>query len=215
MHRAFLMIAILLIGWGLAGCGSAKPIKYYTLQLPAAPASPSHTYAIDLEVSRISGSDLLDASPIVYRRGPHEVGTYAYHRWTGSPTEMVQEKLIRMLRKSGEFRSVSGSQSKTGGAAKGDGLVLRGRLYEFSEVDGDSIQGLVTMEFELYNRSSSRVVWTHFYSQTEPVPAKTVTAVVKAIDHDLDRGLNEVVAELTQYLAAPPPRGKPEPPPAE
>ena len=214
MHRAFLTISTLLIGWGLAGCGSPKPIRYYALQIPAAPASPVHSDALDLVVSRVSGSDLLEASPIVYKTGTHEVGTYAYHRWTGAPTEMVQEKLIRLLRKSGEYRSVVGSESRTGGAAKGDGLVLRGRLYEFSEVDGDTIQGLVTMEFELYNRSASKVVWTHFYSQAEPVPTKAVAAVVEAIDHNLDRGLNEVVAELSRYLAANPP-GKAEPPQPE
>jgi ABC-type uncharacterized transport system auxiliary subunit len=204
MHRA-LISSISLIGWGLAGCGSPKPIKYYNLQIPAAPPNPNHAYAIDLVVGRLSGPDLLEASPIVYKTGPHEVGTYAYHRWTGAPIELVQEKLIRLLRKSGEFRSVSGSDSKTGGAAKGDGFVLRGRLYEFSEVDGDSIQGLVTMEFELFNRSSSKVVWTHFYSQTEPVPTKTVRAVVQAIDQNLDRGLSETVAELSKYLAENPP----------
>jgi len=204
MYRAFLIISISVSGWGLAGCGSPKPIRYYAVQLPVAPTPTSHPTAIDLVVSRVSGSDLLEASPIVYKTGRHEIGTYQYHRWTLAPTEMVQEKLIRLLRKSGEYRSVSGSDSRTGGGAKGDGLVLRGRLYEFSEVDGESIQGLVTMEFELYNRTSSRVVWTHFYSQSEPVPTKAVTAVVQAIDQNLDRGLNEVVAELSKWLAANP-----------
>ena len=202
MKRAFLTISISVIGLGLAGCGAPKPIKYYAVQIPAAPAVPSPTNTIDLVVSRVSGSDLLEASPIVYKTGTHEVGTYAYHRWTQAPTEMVQEKLIRLLRKSGEYRSVNGSDSRTGGSAKGDGLILRGRLYEFSEVDGDAIQGLVTMEFELYNRRTSQVVWTHFYSQTEAVPAKAVTAVVQAIDQNLERGLNEVVADLSKYLAA-------------
>ena len=205
MHRAFLTISISLIGWGLAGCGTPKPIKYYNLQIPAAPASPNHTYPIDLVVGRLSGSDLLEEPSIVYKTGTHELGTYTYHRWTGAPTEMVQEKLIRLLRESGDFRSVSGSDSKAGGAAKGEGFVLRGRLYDFSEVDGESIQGLVSMEFELYSRAVSKVVWTHFYSQTEPVPTKAVKAVVRAIDHNLDRGLHEVVAELGKYLAANPP----------
>jgi len=205
MNRVLLTISISLLGLGLAGCGAPKPIKYYAVQIPAAPAVPSPTSAIDLVVSRVSGSDLLEASPIVYKTGTHQVGTYAYHRWTDAPTEMVQEKLIRLLRKSGEYRSVNGSDSRTGGSARGDGLILRGRLYEFSEVDGDSVQGLVTMEFELYSRSSSKVVWTHFYSQSEPVQTKTMTAVVQAIDHNLDRGLNELVVELNKWLAANPP----------
>jgi len=205
MHRAFLTTSISLMAWGLTGCGAPKPINYYAVKIPSAPAGISHTYPIDLVVARVSGSDLLEASPIVYKTGPHQVSTYTYHRWTAPPTEMVQEKLLRLLRKSGDFRSVSTSESKTGGTFKGDGFVLRGNLYEFSEVDGETIEGLVTMEFQLYNRSTSRVVWTHFYSQAEPVAAKALPAVVQAIDQNLDRGLNEVVAELNKYLAANPP----------
>jgi ABC-type uncharacterized transport system auxiliary subunit len=200
-----LMISTSLAVWGLAGCGSPKPIKYYAVQIPAVPAPSSHTYPVDLIVGRLIGSDLLASAPIVYKAGTHEVGTYSYHRWTEAPTEMVQEKLVRLLLKSGQFRSVTGSESKTGGTIKGDGLVLRGRLYDFAEVDAEAITGLVTMEFELYSRASSKVLWTHFYSQTEPVSAKAVPAVVLALDHNLDRGLKQVVEELSKYLAANPP----------
>lgn len=205
MHRASLILSISLAFLGLAGCGSPKPIKYYTVQIPTAPSPSNHNYTVDLVVARITGSELLTATPIIYRTGTHEVGTYAYHRWTGAPTEMVQDKLIRLLRKSEEFRTVTGSESTTGAGSKTDALVLRGKLYDFSEIDGAEMQGQVTMEFELYSRAASRVVWTHFYSQPEPVKSKAVAAVVEALDHNLDRGLNEVAAELSKYLAANPP----------
>jgi ABC-type uncharacterized transport system auxiliary subunit len=205
MCRATLVVSISLAVLGLAGCGSPKPIKYYAVQIPTTPAPSNHTYAVDLVVGRVTGSDLLGATPIVYKTGTHEVGTYAYHRWTGAPTEMVQEKLVRLLRKSGEFRTVSGSESTTGAGSKSDTLVLRGKLYDFAEVDGGEIQGLVSMEFELYNRAAAKVVWTHFYSQTVPVKSKAVPAVVEALDQNLDRGLNEVTAALSKYLAANPP----------
>ena len=38
------------------------------------------------------------------------------------------------------------------------------------------------MEFELYDRKSGKVVWTHFYSQSEPVQGKEISAVVTAFD---------------------------------
>ena len=205
MQRAILMFSISLAVCGMAGCGSPKPIKYYAVQIPAVPSPSNNTYAVDLVVGRVTGSDLLGATPIIYKTGAHEVGTYAYHRWTGAPTEMVQEKLVRLLRKSGEYRTVTGSESTTGAGSKSDALVLRGKLYDFSEVDGPEIQAAVAMEFELYNRRTSRVVWTHFYSQTEPVKSKAVAAVVEALDQNLDRGLNEVTASLSKYLAANPP----------
>jgi ABC-type uncharacterized transport system auxiliary subunit len=113
--------------------------------------------------------------------------------------DMVQEKLIRLLRTTGEYQSING------GSMSGGELVVRGRLYDFAEVDGESITGLVSMEFELYNRKTATIVWSHFYSQTEPVETKQVPAVVQALDRNLDRGLKEVVAGLGRYFAANPP----------
>ncbi len=83
--------------------------------------------------------------------------------------------------------------------------MVRGRLYEFTEVDGDGINGLVSMEFELYNRKTAKILWTHFYSQTEPVEGKEVPAVVQALDRNLDRGLKEVVSGMSQYFSQNPP----------
>jgi ABC-type uncharacterized transport system auxiliary subunit len=198
MHRVF-WIGVAALVWG--GCGSPKPIRYYTIQIPAAPSPMTHTYAIDLQVGRITAPDLLTTEPIVYKTGANEVGTYNYHRWTDAPIDMVQEKLIRLLRKSGDYESVSAVRTPIGA------LTVRGRLLEFAEVDGDTISGLVTMEFDLYDKKAAKVVWTHFYSQTEAVQGKEVPAVVQALDRNLDRGLNEVVAGLSKFFAAHPPVG--------
>ncbi len=184
----------------LSGCGAPRPIMYYGIQVPATPAPSHFTYPIEIVVGRITGPDLLEATPIVYKTSRNQIGTYQYHRWTEAPVQMIQAKLIRLLRTSGEYRAVS----DPGGSSVGD-LVVRGRLYEFTEVDGEAITGLVSMEFELYNRKSNSMVWTHFYSQTEPVEGKQITAVVQALDRNLDRGLKEVVARLGQYFVANPP----------
>ena len=81
-------------------------------------------------------------------------------------------------------------------------FVVRGKLYDFEEVDSASITGLVSMEFELYERKSGKVVWSHFYSQSEPVQSKEISAIVTALDTNLDRGLKETAAGLNQYLSA-------------
>jgi ABC-type uncharacterized transport system auxiliary subunit len=79
--------------------------------------------------------------------------------------------------------------------------VVRGKLYAFEEVDGGSIKGLVSMEFELCDRKSGKVLWSHFYSESEPVDGKKMSAVVTALDLNLDRGLKEVAAGLNQYFS--------------
>lgn len=184
---------------GLCGCASPRPINYYDLQIPAAPTPAGHTYPVGVVVGRIQGSDLLEASPIVYKTRRNQMGTYAYHRWSDAPVQLLQEKLVRMLRTSGEYQSVT----RSGDPSSGD-LLIRGRLYDFTEVDGDSVSGLVSMEIELFNRKTAKILWTHFYTGTEPVPGKKVQVpeVAQALDRNLDRGLTEVVTGLSRYFAS-------------
>ena len=104
-----------------------------------------------------------------------------------------------MLRASGRYQSVTG----LGSASEGQ-FVVRGKLYDFEEVDGGSIAALVSMDFELYDRKSGKVVWSHFYSQKEPVEGKNISAVVTALDLNLDRGLTEVTAGIDQYFSSEP-----------
>jgi len=201
MQRLTYFAVIVLLVSGLGGCGSPKPIKYYAVQIPATPAPSSNTYPIDLVVNRLTGSSLLEAMPIVYRNAANQMGTYALHRWEDAPVEMIQMRLIRLLRSTGQYQSVGGT-----GTVAGAEFVVRGRLYEFQEVDGAAISAQVTMEFELYDRKANKVLWTHYYSQSEPAQGKEITSVVQALQTNLERGLKEVVAGLSQYFAANPPK---------
>ena len=52
--------------------------------------------------------------------------------------------------------------------------------------------------------SRAKILWTHFYSQSESAQSKDIPAVVTALDTNLDRGLKEVAAGLNQYFSANP-----------
>ena len=202
MYRLTCILATVLLA--SIGCGSPRPIKYYVVQGPAAPApalSDTVAYPIDLAVRRLTGPSLLESAPIVYRSGANEIGTYAYHRWEDSPVDLVKVRLLRVLRNTGQYRSVA----DIGGGGDFE-FVVRGRLDEFGEVGSPVLSGQVTMEFELYNRKTGKVLWTHYYSQNEPAQGKEVSNIVQAIDRNLDRGLKEVAAGLGQYFAANPPK---------
>jgi ABC-type uncharacterized transport system auxiliary subunit len=196
MHRLTSIILILLLALILSGCGASRPIKYYSVPLPAAPTLSTNTYSVSLLVASIGGPDMYKDTPIAYRVGANEIGVYHYSRWEEPPVEILKSKLILLLRSSGHYQSVSGLGSTPEGQ-----YVIRGRLYDFEEVDGEGIAGLVSMEFELCERKSGKIVWTHFYSQKEQVDGKAISAVVTAINLDLDRGLSEVAAGLDQYFA--------------
>jgi ABC-type uncharacterized transport system auxiliary subunit len=135
-------------------------------------------------------------TPIAYRIGTNEIGTYRYSQWSEPPVRMLKVKLIRLLRASGDYQSVGELGSNSDAQ-----YVVRGRLYDFEEVDSASIAGMVSMEFDLYDRKSGKVLWSRFYSQSEPVQGKDISAVVTALDLNLDRGLKEVTAGLDQYFA--------------
>jgi ABC-type uncharacterized transport system auxiliary subunit len=197
MHRTNRPILVSLLALTLGGCVSNKPIRYYTIKSPAAPTPLTSTHAVSLLVARVSGPEIFRDTPIAYRVGANEIGTYQYRRWAEPPVEMLQGNLIRLLSSSGNYQSVASLGSTSEGQ-----FVVRGKLYDFEEVDGASITGLVSMEFELYERKSGKVVWSHFYSQSEPVQSKEISAIVSALDVNLDRGLNEVAAGLNRYFSA-------------
>jgi ABC-type uncharacterized transport system auxiliary subunit len=183
----------------LNGCGGGKPIHYYTVSLPVAPTLTTGAHPVSLLIGNIGGAEIYRDTPIVYRIGANQLGMYQHSRWVEPPVELLKNKLIRLLSASGDYQSVSGLGSNANGQ-----FIVRGRLYEFEEVDGASITGLVSMEFELYDRKSGKIVWTHFYSQSEPVQGKDIPAVVAALDANLDHGLKEIVAGLNQYFSANP-----------
>ncbi|HXJ92799.1 MAG TPA: ABC-type transport auxiliary lipoprotein family protein [Terriglobia bacterium] len=200
MRRTIPCIAVLLTTVGLGACGSGRPIKYYTMEVPTAPQPSTGIFPVTLLVGRITAPEILRDAPIAYRSGPNEIGTYNYHYWVEPPEVMVKLALIRELRSSGRFQSVA----EVGSEAQGE-FVLQGRLYDFEEVDAGNISALVTMEFHLLDRKDGRIVWTHFYSHSEPVPGKEVPDVVTALDRNLDRGLTEVSAGLDTYFSSLPP----------
>jgi ABC-type uncharacterized transport system auxiliary subunit len=196
MNRTNGSILLSLFALSLCGCGSSKPIRYYTIQSSTAPLLSTSAESVSLLVASISSPDILKGSAIAYRIGANEVGAYQYSRWVDPPVEIVQTSLIRMLRGSGNYQSVGSVGSMSNGQ-----FIVRGRLYDFEEVDGPSITGLVSMEFELYDRKSGKVVWSHFYSQSEPVQGKEISAIVTALGLNLDRGLKEAAAGLNQYFS--------------
>jgi ABC-type uncharacterized transport system auxiliary subunit len=192
------IVAISLLAVGLGSCGSARPVRHYTLQLPAVPdPSPTNVYPFTLVVGRIQAPEILEEEPIVYRTGPNEIDTYPYHQWVESPAQMVRDRLARRLRDSGKYRSVV----QLGSSLQGD-FVLHGMLYDFEEVDAERVETLVTMEFVLVDSKTRTAVWTHYYSQRLPVPGKTIPEVVTALDRNLEQGLTEISAGLDAYFSA-------------
>jgi ABC-type uncharacterized transport system auxiliary subunit len=199
-QKTMLMALALLAGF-LSGCGAGRPSKYYQLTIPnaAIPAEKADAVPITLVLGTLMTSHLYREDRIVYGNGGEELGTYEYQRWAEPPAEMIQDVLLRELRNSGRYRAVYFRRSNIHGD-----FAIRGRLYDFNEVDGSPLSARVSFELEMRNLKTGVTVWTHYYTHDEPVAAKKVNDVVAALDHNVQRGVSEMVSSLDQYFAAHP-----------
>lgn len=198
--RKFRQFVLLACAAALCSCGSVRPSKYYTLEVPSgsgAPAASVNPYAAALLVGRLSTPHLYRDTRVVYRTGATEIGTYEYHRWVEPPTDMLEAALMRVLRASGKYTSVQ----RQGANARGD-YIVRGRLNEFGEVNAGALTARVSFEMDLYDVKSGTTVWSHLYSHDEPVNGKEVPAVVEALNRNAQAGIAEVAASLDRFFAS-------------
>ncbi len=198
MHPKLGLFAAAVCLIAITGCGAARPVRYYTLEQPpaSADAPPAHPLNISLLVARVRTTQLLEDDRIVYGTGPVEMGVYTSHRWAEPPAEMIETMLIRQLRATGQYESVQ----QLAGAARGN-YIVRGRLISLKEMDLPSgIVARFAMELNLFNPKTGTVVWSQTYSHDEPVPEKTVNAVVQALQRNAETGLGQLAAGLGQYF---------------
>ena len=197
----FMISICLVMAGGLVGasCVSTRPVHYYTLGPAAPPANQGKPDGLILLVGNIATPEALQDGRIRYRTGSNEAGAYEYHRWTERPGSMVRNSLVRALRASGKYQRVL----ESGSSANGDYLV-RGKLYEFGEVDDASIQTKISLQVELVDRKTNRNVWDRLVEREEPVSGKNVADVVQSLDRNLQHVVSETAEEIDKFLAARP-----------
>jgi ABC-type uncharacterized transport system auxiliary subunit len=194
------LAAILLSLICLAGCVASRPMKYYVVDpgpVPATQGAP--TYQVTLLVGRITASHLFRDDRIVFGSGPVQLGTYSYDRWAEPPADMLQDLLVSTLRSSGQYRAVS----PLGSNVRGD-YVVRGHLWDMSEVDKPDLAARFSFEVELFDPSTRTSVWSHRYEHDEPAQGKTVNDVVVAMDKNVHAALQQITAGISEYFASHP-----------
>jgi ABC-type uncharacterized transport system auxiliary subunit len=182
-----------------SGCGATRPSKYYQLTVPGdlAPVADPKPYPVTLLLGPLRASHLYREDHIVYSSNGESMGTYEFQRWAQPPTEMIQEIFLRQLRTSGRYREVDLLRSN----ARGD-FLLHGRLFDFKEVSGNALVARLTVEWELRDMKTASTVWTHYYTHDEPVNGKDMSAVVAALNHNVQRSVDEVKSGLVQLFSA-------------
>jgi ABC-type uncharacterized transport system auxiliary subunit len=179
-----------------AACVGGRPINYYAINPPAAPAAAPRPDGPALLIGRITTPEALQDGRIRYRSGSNEVGAYEYHRWTERPAAIVQDLLLRTLRASGKYRQVQEAST----AAAGDYLVL-GKLYELEEIDNPGIRTRVSLRLELLDRKTGVVVWNRHYDRDEPVEGKTIHEVVLSLERNLQEVITAAASGIDTFLS--------------
>lgn len=201
MKSMLLFSALALCLVTLAGCGAARPIKYYQLTSPSDGGSPTDPspYPVTLLVAPIASSHLYRDNLIVYTSEGQTMGTYQYERWAEPPPEMIGDVLLRELQVSGRYQHVYSRGSDVRG-----NYLLRGHLYDFREIDGSTLTVRVAFAFELRDSKTGTTVWSRYYAHDEPVSGKDVTGVAAAMNRNVLNGLTEITGGLDQYFSAQP-----------
>jgi ABC-type uncharacterized transport system auxiliary subunit len=199
-RRALIAAAALMVGL-LSGCGTTRSARYYQLTVPTEPPGIERGDAVpvSLLLGSIVTSHLYREDRIVYGSGSELLGTYEFQRWAEPPAEMIEEVMLRELRASGRYRAVHYRRSNM----QGD-FAIRGRLYDFKEVDGGAVSARVTLELEMRNLKTGATVWTHYYTHDEPASGKDVPDIVAALDKNVQLAVKDVVQSLNSYFASHP-----------
>ena len=171
-------------------------VQYYQLSTIVKPVAPPETGPVIL-VGRIATPQALQDGRIRYREGLNEVGAYEYHRWTDPPGILVKDSLIQVLRATGKFKAVQEAAS----SADGD-YAVRGKLLDFSERDDNGITTRVSLDLELREVKTGRLVWNQVLTHDDPVQAKKVADVVQSLDRNLQVILGDAATAITSYVAA-------------
>jgi ABC-type uncharacterized transport system auxiliary subunit len=183
----------------LAACGSSRPIKYYQVSYPTTAAVSENPINASLLVRPFEASHLYLDDRVVYGFDAPEMGTYEYHRWSEPPVEILQTALVRGLRSTGQYRAVYTLRPDPDGR-----FILSGQIYDFKEVDGANVAARLSYQIRMRDRKTGFTVWDHTYSYDEPATEKTVSAVVLAMDKNIQRSVQEVAAGLGEYFRAHP-----------
>lgn len=160
----------------MAGCKSAPPTKYYTLDMtPSGAIAP----AVHLIVDRIVVGEALSRRDIMIKEGPTKIEYYATDQWAAGLDEMVRQKLEE------EFGRAPSSQRT---------LVLTGEVLAFEQIDTPGgADAHVKLSVELRDEQTSR--------HDAPLLQKAYEARKKA-DTERPQDVVRALSQLVENIAA-------------
>ena len=199
-HRARpapLLLALVLALTGLAGCGSATPLRpdrFYRLDATP-PVNPEGRPAPGIVlVNDLSARGFLGARQILYRTRAEPLITQRYEEWLWEepPNSALARTLVSALRAAKVFEFVVVPTER----ARADYL-LGGELERFEHLPTDQPPRVAaTLHLALVRADNRGAMVSRTYSGEEPVDGSTPDAMVTAFARLSARQIGEAVRDL-------------------
>lgn len=200
-YGAARLAAGVLLALGLAGCsllGGGNERERSTIYAPDPrvqidPASPVADWQLSL--SPPVGARSIDSFRIAVRPTPNELQVYRGAAWAKTPTDMLQDALLRALEDSGKLPSIA---RQGAGVTSDYKLVIDLRRFE-ADYAGNAVPS-ATIEFnaKLIHGFDQSIVASRTFHHAEPAAGTDIALVVDAFS----RGLGTVTAGLGTWVLA-------------
>jgi ABC-type uncharacterized transport system auxiliary subunit len=179
-----------------ASCGKARPIYYYTLQVPAPAQVGDPRTNFVLGVQQFRAPEPLRDDRILYYESPTQLNFYQQHRWDSEPATMLAALAQRELQQTGVFAQVL--------LAPYHGIVdyvLTGQVLSFSEVDYQGgVKARVGLRLTLLRLPDRKVAWSDQRQVENAVQEQGVPGVVNAVNAATKQILDEMIPGIVAQV---------------
>src|SRR5690606_8157995 len=157
------------------------------------PASPVADWQLSL--SPPVGARSIDSFRIAVRPTPNELQVYRGAAWAKTPTDMLQDALLRALEDSGKLPSIA---RQGAGITSDYKLVIDLRRFEADYAGGATPAATIEFNAKLIHGFDQSIVASRTFHHAEPAAGTDIALVVDAFS----RGLGTVTAALGKWVLA-------------
>jgi ABC-type uncharacterized transport system auxiliary subunit len=179
-----------------ASCGGARPVYYYTLQMPAPAQVGDPRTNFVLGVQQFRAAEPLRDDRIIYYQSPTQLNFYQQHRWDADPATMLSALAQRELQQTGVFAQV-GLAPYVGSVD----YILRGQVLSFSEVDYQGgVKARAGLRLTLLHMPDRKVAWSAERQVENVVQEQGVPSVVSALNAATQQILDEMIPGIVAQV---------------
>ena len=186
---AALALVLTLGGCSLLGGGEREASTIFAPD-PRVPADPSWPQVDwQLSISPPQAARVVDSLRIAVRPSPDELQVYRGARWAKTPTQQLEDTVLRALEDSGRIPAVARQGSGVSADYK---LVLDMRRYEADYAGRAVPAATIEVNAKLLHAPDQVVVASRTFLQSVPAGASDVASVVQAFSDALGRTGSEI-----------------------